>query len=77
MQEQRSILIVSNEIIVIIIAIGKTNASSIDQINTDIYAKLTKANNPRATSAQKAAIVSSLIGIFTNPARKPVVQANP
>lgn len=60
-----------------IIAIGKTNASSIDQINTDIYAKLTKANNPRATSAQKAAIVSSLIGIFTNPARKPVVQANP
>lgn len=53
-----------------IITIGRDNPSVIDQINTNIHTRLTKANNPRATLAQKAAIVSSLIGTFRNPTRQ-------
>ena len=53
------------------------DGSDFANMNKDIYKRLAQATNMRMTNVNKAGIITQLIGIFTNPARKPVVQANP
>jgi len=53
------------------------DGSDFADMNKKIYARLAQATNMRMTNVNKAGIVTQLIGIFTNPARKPVTQATP